>query len=52
MGATIAYTLSLGDIASQIVVVDINKEKVEGEVMDIVQGCTNASITPASCGTP
>ena len=38
VGATIAYTLSLGDIASQIVVVDINKEKVEGEVMDIVQG--------------
>ena len=38
VGATIAYTLSLGDIASQIVVVDINREKVEGEVMDIVQG--------------
>ena len=38
VGATIAYTLSLGDIASQIVVVDINREKVEGEVMDIDQG--------------
>ena len=38
VGATIAYTLSLGDIASQIVLIDINKEKVEGEVMDIVQG--------------
>ena len=38
VGATIAYTLSLGDIASQIVVIDINKDKVEGEVMDIVQG--------------
>ena len=38
VGATIAYTLSLGDIASEIVLIDINKEKVEGEVMDIVQG--------------
>lgn len=38
VGATIAYTLSLGDIASEIVVIDINKDKAEGEVMDIVQG--------------
>ena len=38
VGATIAYTLSLGDLASEIVVIDINKDKVEGEVMDIVQG--------------
>ena len=38
VGATIAYTLSLGDIASEIVLIDIYKEKVEGEVMDIVQG--------------
>ena len=38
VGATIAYTLSLNDIASEIVVIDINKDKVEGEVMDIVQG--------------
>ena len=38
VGATIAYTLSLGNIASQIVLIDINKQKVEGEVMDIVQG--------------
>ena len=38
VGATIAYTLSLGNVASQIVLIDINKEKVQGEVMDIVQG--------------
>jgi len=38
VGATIAYTLSLGSIAQEIVLIDINKEKVEGEVMDIVQG--------------
>lgn len=38
VGATIAYTLSLGDVASEIVLIDINKGKMEGEVMDIVQG--------------
>ena len=40
VGATIAYTLSLGTIASEIVLIDINREKVEGEVMDIVQGAS------------
>ncbi len=38
VGATIAYTLSNDDIASEIVMIDVNKEKVEGEVMDIIQG--------------
>jgi L-lactate dehydrogenase len=38
VGATIAYTLSSEDIASEIVLIDINKEKVEGEVLDIAQG--------------
>ena len=38
VGSTIAYTLSLGSLASEIVLIDIVKEKVEGEVMDIVQG--------------
>lgn len=38
VGATIAYTLSNEDIASNIVLIDINKQKVEGEVMDIAQG--------------
>ena len=38
VGATIAYTLANDDIASEIVLIDINKEKAEGEVMDIIQG--------------
>lgn len=38
VGATIAYTLSNEEIASEIVLIDINEEKVEGEVLDIVQG--------------
>lgn len=38
VGASIAYTLVLGSIASEIVLVDINKEKAHGEAMDILQG--------------
>lgn len=38
VGATIAYTLSSEDIASEIVLIDIDKQKAEGEVMDIEQG--------------
>ena len=38
VGATIAYKLSYEDFASEIVLIDINKDKVEGEVMDIKQG--------------
>ena len=40
VGSTIAYTLSLGDIASEIVLIDINTDKAVGEVMDIVQGAS------------
>ena len=38
VGATIAYTLSLESTVSEIVLIDIDKSRVEGEVMDIVQG--------------
>ncbi len=38
VGATIAYTLSKEDIATELVLIDINKEKAAGEVMDIEQG--------------
>ncbi len=39
VGSTIAYTLAMdNDSASEIVLIDINKEKVQGEVMDIAQG--------------
>ena len=38
VGATIAYTLSQDDIASEIVMIDVNSAKAEGEVMDIIQG--------------
>ncbi len=38
VGSTIAYNLSQDDVASEIVLIDVNKDKVEGEVMDIIQG--------------
>ena len=38
VGSTIAYTLANQDIASELVLIDINKNKAEGEVMDIIQG--------------
>lgn len=38
VGATIAYALSDEDLASEIVLIDVKKDKVVGEVMDIMQG--------------
>ncbi|MFI3172881.1 MAG: L-lactate dehydrogenase [Eubacteriales bacterium] len=38
VGSTIAYTLSNTDIATELVLIDINKDKAEGEVLDILQG--------------
>lgn len=38
VGATIAYTLSQEEFTSELVLIDVNKEKVDGEVMDIEQG--------------
>ncbi len=46
VGSTIAYNLSNSDIVSEIVMIDVNKQKVEGEVMDIEQGtCFRNPIT-------
>ena len=38
VGATIAYHMANSDITSELVLIDINKDKLEGEVMDIEQG--------------
>ncbi len=35
VGSTIAYTLTVKDLASEIMLIDINEKKEEGEVMDI-----------------
>jgi L-lactate dehydrogenase len=38
VGSTVAYTLSLKSMASEIVLIDINRAKAEGEAMDIIHG--------------
>ncbi len=38
VGSTVAYTLTVGGIASEIVIIDINNEKALGEALDIRQG--------------
>ncbi len=38
VGSTIAYTLTVAGLASEIVLIDINEKKAFGEAMDISQG--------------
>lgn len=38
VGSTIAYTLTVANLASEIVMIDINNEKMLGEALDIRQG--------------
>ena len=38
VGASVAYTLTIDGMASEIVLIDINHEKAKGEAMDILQG--------------
>lgn len=38
VGSTIAYTLAIQGLASEIVMIDINNEKAAGEALDIQQG--------------
>ena len=38
VGATVAYTLTLSGMATEIVLIDVNAEKAKGEAMDIIQG--------------
>ena len=47
VGSTIAYTLSVMGIADEIVMIDINENKVLGEALDIRQGlpfCSTKSV--------
>ncbi len=38
VGSTITYTMAVNGLASELVLIDINKEKAKGEAMDIQQG--------------
>ncbi|MBQ4568700.1 MAG: L-lactate dehydrogenase [Ruminococcus sp.] len=47
VGATIAYTFTVNGLCSEIVLIDINKEKAVGEALDIRQGtpfCHSCSV--------
>ena len=51
VGSTIAYTLTIMGIASEIVMIDVNEEKSLGEALDIRQGipfCPPVSIYAGS----
>ena len=51
VGSTIAYTMAVNDIATEIVMIDINEAKAMGEALDIRQGvpfCPPVSIYAGS----
>ena len=51
VGSTIAYTLTVSGLASEIVMIDINGEKAMGEALDIRQGtpfCNSCSLYAGS----
>ena len=51
VGSTIAYSLAIMGLASEIVMIDINSEKALGEALDIRQGtpfCSPCSIYAGS----
>ncbi|MBQ9748810.1 MAG: L-lactate dehydrogenase [Clostridia bacterium] len=50
VGATIAYTLSVKGIADEIVMIDINENKVLGEALDIRQGLPFCRATSVYAG--
>lgn len=51
VGSTIAYTLTLWGVASEIVMIDINNEKAMGEALDIKQGVAFCSPCAIYAGT-
>ena len=50
VGATIAYTLAIDGMASEILLIDINDKKAKGEAMDIFQGTPFCAPVNISCG--
>ncbi|MBQ9743077.1 MAG: L-lactate dehydrogenase [Ruminococcus sp.] len=51
VGATLAYTFTVAGLCSEVVMIDINKEKALGEAMDIRQGtpfCHSCSVYAGS----
>ena len=50
VGSTIAYTMTVTGIASEIVMIDVNSERAKGEAMDIEQGTPFSTSTPVYAG--
>jgi L-lactate dehydrogenase len=40
VGATLAYTLLLHDTVHRVSLIDVNREKAEGEALDIAHGAS------------
>lgn len=51
VGATITYTMAVTGLASEVVMIDINKEKVLGEAMDVRQGTPFCAPISIQAGT-
>lgn len=51
VGSTIAYTLTVMGLASEVVMIDINEEKALGEALDIRQGVPFCNPTNIYAGT-
>ncbi len=51
VGSTIAYTLTVMGLASEIVMIDINNKKASGEALDIQQGTPFCSSSSVYAGT-
>ena len=52
VGSTIAYTLSMGSHVSEINLVDSNKQKAMGEVLDLRHGLPFVPYTDIECAKP
>jgi L-lactate dehydrogenase len=50
VGSTFAYSLLIHGLASQIIIIDVNRDRAEGEVMDLTHGMPFAFPTKISTG--
>lgn len=51
VGSTIAYTMTISGIATEIVMIDVNEERAMGEAMDIRQGTPFSTSTTIYAGS-
>ena len=51
VGSTTAYTLMMKDYVNEIVIIDLNMKKAEGDVLDMVHGMSFVSNKKIKAGT-